>query len=396
MINLIKKKCITVCYLSMLVWLLSAGGSSAQQARLALDLQVNEAMANAQIVNIANLFTIRGKRSNLFTLLVQNESTDQAAEDLYFNIRFRSQKRGLIANLYQRNGQSFSLRPARQLYITSSNLDDGLPGVEGNVKFDGGLTNAGERFFNELGGLMMLPPDEYTIQVHIYQEGNGVSGGTWIASAEERITGELVEDLRDIYLTGPGGVAGTNAQITNPYPEFRWEGSSGVNYRLIVVEAKGQDSPQSLLQGAMSTEPAEVPSGIGNFLDYEIIDLRINKTSFQFPTSGVQVLEAGKEYFWQVLMELNTSNGRLTRVSEIWSFVLADQSPQGTVELSSRLAPVLQQLLGEDRFRELQNGGFRLQSLVIEGETVSGSEALQRLMELNEKLDQGAISIQTD
>lgn len=392
------KNVIAVCCLCTGICALGAADASAQKAELFLDLQINESLDNAQVINITNLFTGRGNGSSLFTLFIKNENLSQPAGELYFNIRFRSDKKGLLANMYQKKDQPFSLQAGQQVYASANAISDGLPGVKENIGFDGGLTSTGRQFFNGLGGTTKLPPDNYRVQVDIFQGNNSRNGGVWVASAEAELGDGMVEDVRDIFLTSPGNVIGSEVEIINPYPEFRWEGSLGTAYRLVVVEAKGQESPESLLQGALNTEPvqSEGVRGMGTLLDYEILDIRLKKTNFQFPSSGVQALEPGKVYYWQVLSELSSGNGTDIRTSEIWSFAMSAQNSRYSQQINGELSRLLKQLLGENQYRQLQQNGFRLQSLVIEGEVITGTSALQRLAELEDKLDQGEISIVVD
>lgn len=392
------KNITAACYFTLIILATGAAGVSAQRAQLSLDLQINESLTSAQVIHITNVFSGGGRGSSLYTLFLRNENVSQPADNLYFNIRFRSDKKGLLANMYQKQGQPFSLKPGQQVYATSNNIDGGLPGVEEDIRFDGGMTSTGRRFFNDLGGSAKLPPDRYKVQVDIFQGGNSINGGIWVASAEAELGESIREGMYDIYLTSPGDVIGSDTEITNPYPEFRWEGSPGIGYRLVVVEASGQDSPESLLQGALSTEPVQLNGngGMETQLDYEILDVRLNQASFRFPSAGVQALESGKTYYWQVLTELSSSNGPDIRTSEIWSFTLAGPGSQQALQVSGELEQVLRQFLGNSQYEQLQQDGFRLQSLVIDGEVITGTSAQQRLMELKNKLDQGEISIVVD
>ncbi len=395
--NPLKKNIIYIPCLAVLFLLsgTSVQQSKAQNAQVFLELQLSPNLTNSQAINLTNILANNGRGTNLFSLYLQNENMSSAANNLYFNLELRSEKQGLIADMYQQQGKPFSLDPGQQIYATNNQVQTGLPGVEEQIDFDGGLTPDGEEFVNDLGGSTKLPADRYIVTVELYQGANKRNGGIRVASSVQEFGGDIADDDRDIFLTSPGDVVGSGMEITNPYPEFRWEGSNGTNYRLIVVEAKGQDSPESLIQGALSTEPIlnQGAAATGSLLDYEILDARARRTSFQMPPSGVQKLEPGKLYFWQVQAELNTSNGVETRTSEIWSFRLAEQGNQQTIQAGQELARTLRSLLGNDQYRQLAQRGFRLQSIVIDGQTITGPAALQQLVELKSKLDAGDISI---
>lgn len=372
--------------------------TTAQKAQLHLDLQLNEALANSQVINVNNILLSERKDVTIYNLFLQNENPTEPARDLYFNLRFHSDKRGLLANIYQRQGQPFSLEPGQQIYATNNDLSDGLPGVKERIVFDGGLTKAGERFLNRMNGSAKLPPGRYVVQVDIFQGGNSRNGGVWIASVEADLGGNAKASASgyDIFLTSPGGAVGTSEmEITNPYPEFRWEGSSGANYRLVVVEAKDRESPESLIQGALSTAPVKGNgnSGKGTLLDYEIVDVSLKKPNYQFPPSGVQALKQGEVYYWQVLTELSTSNGPEQRASEIWSFTMAEQEDRQLQKVNGEVRRVLSQLLDGNVVDQLRRAGYQFQSVEIDGEVISGPMALERLLELMERADGGEITI---
>jgi hypothetical protein len=204
----------------------------------------------------------------------------------------------------------------------------------------------------------------------------------------------IVEDTRDFYLLSPGDELGSEAIINNSYPNFQWQGATGTTYRLIVVEAKQNDSPQSLLDGAESTAPIQSvgSSGTGSLLDYEMLDVEIDQSNFQYPNSGVQDLEPGKEYYWRVIAKLNTSSGEGNRKSEIWSFTLNDNSESRIAQGSGEFAQALKQVLGQ-HFEKYVQEGYSFQSIEIDGQAYQGGEALQKLLELQRQAEDGDVTI---
>lgn len=360
------------------------------QSQLSMEVEVNETLANSQSIDIQSLISNNGRGPNLFRMVLTNESSDYA-NNLYFNIIVESDKIGRIAEIPQVSGQPFSLSPNQQVVATNNNIGSGLPGVEELIQFDGELTDAGTQFVNNLKGSTSLPADQYRIRIEIYQ---GTIGGDPVVSTMKEIGTSIVEDTRDFYLLSPGDELGSEAIINNSYPNFQWQGDNGTTYRLIVVESKQNDSPQSLLEGAESTEPIQSvgSSGTGSLLGYEMLDVEIDQSNFQYPNSGVQNLEAGKQYYWRVIAQLNTSSGGESRQSEIWSFTLNDNSESRVARDSGEFAQALKQVLGE-QFDKFVQEGYSFQSIEIDGQTYQGGQALQKLLELQRQAEDGDVTI---
>lgn len=360
------------------------------QAQLSMDVEVDEVLSNAQSINIQTLVANNGKGPNLFRMYLQNNSSEYI-NDLYFRIVIESDKIGRIVEIEQLSGQPFSLNPNQQVFATNNNIGDGLPGVEEVIQFDGEFTPQGEEFVNDLQGSTRLPADTYQIMIEIYQ---GSVGGEQLARASAEIGANIVEDTRDFYLLSPGDVVGSDAMISNSYPNFQWQGATGTNYRLIVVESKSNDSPQSLMDGAQSTEPIQSTgsSAGGSLVDYEMLDVVTNQSSFQYPNSGVQNLKPGKTYYWRIISQLESSGGVDARESEIWSFTLRDGRDSGAVQRSSEATRALRQLLG-DRLQNITEEGYSFQSIQVQGQVFQGGQALQKLMELDRRAQQGDVSI---
>lgn len=380
---------IGIIYFAIICWIFVSG--EPVQAQLTLDVEIDETLSNSQSVDIQSLIINDGQGPRLFQMYLQNENTSESANDLYFRFLVESDKIGRIADIRQSHEQSFSLRPGQQVYATNNNIANGLPGVEENFQFDGDLTQEGREFVNNLKGSTSLPSDRYRITIEIYQ---GSVGGDLQASATAEIGTNIADQTYDFYLLTPGDEVGSNASISNNYPHFQWQGSTGATYRLLVVEARDNDSPQSLMEGAVSTDPVRSggSSNSGSLVDYEMLDVIVSRSSFQYPNSGVQDLEPGNKYYWRVINQLETSSGLETRESEIWSFTIADTRGGRTAEQNSEISRALQNVLG-DQFEQMQQDGLSFQSIVIDGQAYQGGEALQKLMELSRKAEQGDISI---
>lgn len=376
---------ITIC-----IVLIHDSKAQSPSPQLSLDVEVNEILANSQSIDIQSLIANNGRGPNLFRMYLRNESSDYA-NNLFFNIIIESDNIGRIAEITQLSSRPFSLSPNQEVIVTNNNIGDGLPGVEEVIQFDGEFTEAGTEFVNNLKGSTRLPADQYRIRIEIYQRS---TGGDPLVSTMQEIGTSIVEDTRDFYLLSPGDEIGSEAIISNSYPNFQWQGATGTNYRLIVVESKENDSPQSLLDGAMSTNPTKTvsSSGTGSLLDYEMLDVEISQSNYQYPNTGVQNLEPGNQYYWRVIALLNTSSGDESRQSEVWSFTLNDNSESRVTRGSGEFSQALKRVLGE-QFEEIAREGYSFESIEIDGQTFQGGQALQKLMELQQQSENGDISI---
>jgi len=362
------------------------------QADISLRVEVNETLANSQSINIQSLIANDGQGPNLFRIYLNNENSSEYANNLYFEILVSSEKVGPILEARQKSGQPFSLSPGQQVYATNNNIANGLPGVEEFIQFSGNLTPEGQDFVNNLEGGTTLPADRYMVEINIYQ-GSGLQGDP-IASDMAEVGTSISGDTQDLYLLSPGSTADSDASISNPYPNFQWQGSSGSSYRLIVVEGKSNESPQSLLDGAQSTEPTQTNgmTGGGSLIDYEMLDRVISQSSFQYPNSGVQSLEEGKTYYWRIIAQRETSSGEQLRESEIWSFTLAETQSSSPGSSVSGISDALESVMGE-QFSEFSEQGYTFDGMVIDGQVVQGAQAMQKLRELSRRAEDGDVSI---
>lgn len=359
-------------------------------AQLSLDIEIDETLSNSQSIDIQSLVANNGKGPLLFRMYLQNRSSEYI-NGLYFRIKVESKKIGRIVDIKQVSGQPFSLSPGQQVFATNNNIGNGLPGVEEVIQFNGEFSREGKEFVNKLQGSTSLPADHYQITIEIH---HGSANGELLASQTREIGSKIVEKTYDFYLLSPGDVVGSEAVISNSYPNFQWQGAPGTSYRLLVVEAKSDDSPQSLLEGAMSTAPLQSngASGNGSLVDYEMLDVVIPQSSYQYPNSGVQSLEAGKKYYWRIVSQLETSSGVEARESEIWSFTIADNRQSAGSRQPAQLTNALRQILGS-RMQQVLPDGYSFQGIEIDGQVYSGGQALQKLIELGRMADQGDISI---
>lgn len=391
--------------LLLLIWAGFSSLNAQNQANIDLDVQAESILTNAQIIELANFaFDESGRGSRLVTFRMQNLGTEPwqylqqqgRAQNLYLDFQIVSDRRGTIVEAYQREGRPFSLAAGQSVVASNNAVARGsITGISEPIRLDGDLTTQGENLINSLQGRTTLPVDEYEIIVRIYQDGNRFSG-TLVAEASVVIGTNLVEGDLSIYLQAPGDVAGSDITISNSFPEFRWEGLPELTYRVVVVEEQPGETPETLIQSALSTSPARLGQST-SLLEFENADVLVDGTSFQYPTSGVQALREGRRYYWQVFSTLVTTSGEERFSSEIWSFKLdggiARTTRTDAIELDDEVQQVLVALLGSAVFNELAGGDYQLESIDLDGVEFSGEMAREELIRLIEKIQEGKIKV---
>lgn len=370
--------------------LTTIGGSSAS-AQITMEFEIDETLENSQAVNAQSVLANNLRGPSLYQLFLQNESSTDYLNDLYLRIIIESDEIGRIVEIAQVSGRPFNLDPGQQVYTNNNNSADGLPGIEEALLFNREFTQRGRDFYNELQGSSSLPADTYRVRVEVYQ---GSVNGELLASQTDEVETSAVEDVRDFYLLSPGDELGSESVVSNQYPNFQWQGETGIRYRLIVVESKSDESPQSLMEGALSTDPIQSTgsSAGGSLLDYEMLDVIVDGSGFQYPSSGVQDLEPGTEYYWRVISQIETNAGVRERESEIWNFTLADVRKANAAEQSDETIRALENVLG-NRVEQLQQDGYSFESIEVEGQVLQSAEAVQKILELARKNEQGDVSI---
>jgi hypothetical protein len=369
--------------------------SVAQTTDVELEVQVDPVFSSAQLISLTNLvFDESGRGTRLFTIFIRNTS-DVVQESLYLDLLVRSRKDGLIAESFQRTSTPFSLNPGQTVYASNNDLARGrITGLDTEIGFEGGITNSGTELMNRLQGRTTLPVDEYELEIRLYQNNNRPAGGDFITNATTFIGGDMVDDELSLYLLAPGDAIGSGMMITNPYPEFRWEGQQDRVYRLIVVEDKDGESPETLIQGAKSTTAGSQGSST-SLLEHEMMDVRVQGTSLQYPSAGVQQLKEGSTYYWQVFSSLRTTFGEEERSSEIWSFSLGSGFSDDVemIGIDGDLRDILIALLGLETYLELEERDFELEGLEIDDQELYGGMARDELLQLAERIRDGKIKI---
>lgn len=370
----------------------------AQIGELELDLQAETTFSEAQVINFMSLaFDESGRGPGIFSLVLQNTTTRKVS-DVYLEYTVSSTRSGLIFESKQDPSTPFSIEPGQLILANNNDLASAkLRGISHPVYFSGQLTSSGRELLNRLQGGSSLPPDAYTLTMNVYDQGTGSTGGRLLTSSSISIGENLYNDDFSLYLLGPGDLPGSGITISNPYPEFRWEGLPNQRYRVVVVKDVEGESPASLIESALSTDPARENSMAG-LLQFEHMDMVVNGTRFQFPFSGTQPLVPGETYYWQVFATLETTAGEELLSSEIWSFTLENPasaqtniSDEITIESDSELFILLSALLGEAKAAELVDNDFRLESIEMDEVDYRGVSARTQLEQLLQKVREGTV-----
>lgn len=386
-------------FIGIIVILYASGTNAQNNSQIELDLQAEPLLSNSQLINLVSLaLDESGQGARLFTFAIQNASDSESAP-LFIEYTATTSRFGLIIEAVQRNGTPFRLQSG-QIVVASNNdiARSKLPGIPGMISFKADFTNSGEDFLNSLKGSNKLPIDVYTITMRIFSDANSQNGGNFEISKTVTIGENLVDDDQSIFSLSPGDVAGSDMIISNPFPEFRWEGRPDQTYRLIVVKKVEGEDPETLIESALSTDASE-RNGSANLLQFENLDVLTQGTSFQFPTSGIQPLRAGETYYWQVFASLRSSQGEDIRSSEIWEFTLSNRGANGEgegglstlIEMEGDIFLLLRTILGEEKALELQESGYRLSTVEIDDSEFSGQIAREQLEDLLEKLRDGKL-----
>lgn len=380
-----------ICLLVLLFIIgLTSSAESQNDSDISLDLILSPQLSRTQVLSLANLgVSSSGSGSSLMTLVLRNNGQSQL-DDLFFFITLRSANFGTITELVQRDG--FFLQAFQTVVADNNQLQKGLPGVESIIRFDTGPADRTEEFINSLDGSTSLPDDLYTILVEIRKGG---SRGRTLVRVERSVGAEPISQGVDLFLLQPGSQVGSKEQIATPYPIFRWDGPQNLDYRLIVVRDVGQ-SPEGLLQAALSTEPSIRlgRASLGSLLNFEHVDAVTKGTSFTMPPNGVQSLQAGETYFWQVFTSIKSSRGTTLIPSTIWEFTLSDPSENNNSQVDEQINLSVSQLIGEDRLKRLLDSKFKLVSVEMDGNTVTGKSSMaMQIRQILELIEQGEIKI---
>jgi hypothetical protein len=200
----------------------------------------------------------------------------------------------------------------------------------------------------------------------------------------------------DFNLLTPGGPLGSNELIASGQPSFRWDGPSNTEYRPILVQDLGRgQSPEALIQAAISTEPTSGQSSVGTLLEHEMIDVILTSNNYFYPAAGVKRLQPGNTFYWQVIARIRTSRGTDNRPSAIYEFRLSNPQAAQQAEMQSATVPLASSISPEvaAASQNLVQSGFKLDKMVIDGRELSGTALQAFLEDFVEKIKRGEIII---
>ena len=369
----------------------SLGFTGVQAQVVDVKITLSTKLTEAEELNLGQLGVSASSGSTseaLFWLEIINR-TQVEQKNLKLVVEVSSTREGLLLRLEQ-SDPGFNLDAGQRVFAASNVLTNGLPGVEEAIKFDGNfddkLTDSGRDFYNQTGG--NLPNDLYTVNLSIKQ------GFQTLATSTEYLGVKPIQTAVDFFLIQPGSDVGSSATIMTSNPNFRWDGPRNAEYRLLVVkkEKNIDDSPESLIQAAFSTSPT-IDKGMSNnatLLDFEIVDAIILGNDFTLPPQGVQKIEDGKQYYWQIYFKATTDNGFEYKPSTIWEFkTLSPGDNAASSEALNQMYEKLANIVSSDLISELQQAGFKLVSIEHDKKTVNGPLLIQTIEQIKRKFESG-------
>lgn len=377
---------------------LSFGYVQAQNSEIHLELEIDEQLRQAQRLDFTWIGVDGLGGDPVGNILIENLE-DHGLDNLFLYKRVEASGVGTLVELHQNRDEPFSLQPGQVTMADFNQLEDGLPGVPERIRFenDPGLTPEGDDFLRDLEGSTRLPRKVYTLTVGVYRDANRLEGGEELAKVSASFGADALGGFDDsIHLLSPGGVLGSsNAEIHTTRPFFLWEGDVQDEFRLIVVEDTGDD-PETLIQNAISDDPVVNSDTPGSYLDYEMADAVItNATNFTYPSFDVRSLEEGQRYFWQVFINVSTSDGEELIESEIFEFTVRDPHEDMTDATQQEILQLLEEnLTGEEleELRRLIEDDFEVGAVELEGRQYTGQQILGVLEELFDREDEGDIT----
>lgn len=351
-----------------------------------------ERLVNSEVLNLLELAVNATSTDTdpLFWIEIVN-TTNQEVVGLKLSVKVSSTQKGDLVTLVQ-DDPGFNLSPGQRVFAASNELKDGLPGVEEEIKISGEvndfLTDNGQDLYNNSGGI--LPNDLYTIRFALIKDGNEIPESIGFAYLGVKPQQTVV----DFFLIQPGGTVGSNATIVTTNPNFRWDGPRNAEYRLVVVKKNpnSDETSESLIQAAISTDPTIINGAArsATLLDFEIVDAIITGNDFTLPPQGVQKLEEGFLYYWQIYYIAKTKNGEELRPSTIWEFTIPRPGEtQASQELDREIFNHLAIIISPDLANELRDNGFKLLSVEYDNKSISGPALLQAIEELKQKFESG-------
>jgi hypothetical protein len=165
---------------------------------------------------------------------------------------------------------------------------------------------------------------------------------------------------------------------------------------LILVQDLGRgQSPEALIQAAISTEPTSGQASVGTLIEIEILDVVLTSNIYFYTAGGVKRLQPGARFYWQVIARIRTSRGTDNRPSGIYEFRLSNPQAAQNAEIQAVTVPLAASISPEvaAAIQNLIQNGFKMDKLVIDGRELSGSALEAFLEDFVEKIKRGEIII---
>lgn len=230
-----------------------------------------------------------------------------------------------------------------------------------------------DNLINAILSMPTVPPGLYTFSYTIHTDDGSLSD---IVSVE-------FEARPSVQLIAPAD----EAVVQNTYPVFQWEssGASRQCYYGIRVCEFDPEKHSSLEEALNDQANLPYPDHGGYF-----IPENADATSFQYPLSGAQDIDEGKQYVWQVQKYCPTTRGQEAVESEIFKFAVGG-------EQVDPVSLALQSILGPDLYEQYFGVGGELAGYepdpanitLDEGEVMSMSQ----LMNLSTQFSTGQYTI---
>ncbi len=364
---------------------------------VSIDIELAPVLSEAQILGLTALgLDSKGSGPQIISGTLKNE-TEKTLYNLFLEIKIEASTLGVLGRVEQQAQYPFSLAPMQVVFGTNNDIiNEKIPGIVESLRFNAEITEVGEKFIENLGGLTELPNDVYTIYTSVSQV-TDKCGRTILAEEITSVGGgveNIVVDELSVLLKAPGSEVGSNFAISNPYPQFSWDGNPNIEYRIIVVSDENDQDVQTMINDAKGS------SADGQLIiPYEYLDKTVKGINLQYPTVNAKPLEQGKRYYWQVSTELNSISGTEEYVSDIWTFTLINSSDSTNVqilEIDEKSTQAIYALIGSDLFEMLLEQGFNFEGLEIDDQIYIGQNALVKLSDLLDSINNGEIFVKDD
>ena len=276
------------------------------------------------------------------------------------------------------------------VFIKNTDLNSqtiSLPGTAG-IGFDMGPYTQSitqdeiDEFTNSLLGLGRIPNGNYSFNFTFFDN-----------DVYSRSFNIFVPSYLNLISPGTISIDDTlSASVFIPYPVFQWSGdycSNCTNYSIRIAEYNPNE--HSSLEDAIN-DISILPNESGFY------DIGNQNTAFQYPVIGIQSLNPGNFYVWQIKRSYEATYGTQDEFSEIFIFKMKSfDDIQFEDEVSSEdILSNIKLLIGENKFNEIfgEDGLLFNYKNVSTTMSVKGLEKpIDYIQELIQQLNDGDIEI---